>query len=747
VTQLRALLGLLLLLHNCHLRPPCAPGHNWHGDRCLANDCKKARADAFCALANGDTGNCLGDSCQSIDFTTNDNCGRYGASCPTGYPCVVTNGVTHCSNNSGYFYYVCEPDALCPAGQQCSDGACMVTTCAAADEGKACVPSSTGEYAGYPGVCCGTSCLPAYASAPAEYAPFDDNHCGGCGIACDSKAACILSYTSYTASCEPKSCRGQPEGSTCSKGDAGAGSCCDGVCSLLADSESCGACELECPQGLACGGPGYGCEPPSGDCTTTPCPTGWGCEIYGCRPADCTGLADGTYCAPDSSQRFGLCCGETCTRAYDDDPSNCGACGATCPPEAICYYGTCAALVDCSQNADGVFCLTDSGESSREGFCCGGKCTVPETPCGWTCPDAGVLTNGQCVQPDSGVFLPCQADTPCPAGYGCATGTCLQDTCPTSFDDSPCALDGGSDAGILSGICCAGQCAEINASSIFGSLCSLQCAVGAGYVEDFLCPISAGCAAGQGGTCPSGTACIGQADCAPLSCQGVNDWEFCAYGRTPGEYLGALAVGYSSVGICCGGRCVDSQNDPYNCWSCGAVCAPAACGPNGKCGLANCAPDCPAGSVCVNGACYTSVCDPAPVYPNPQPCAADDGTAGLCCAGACQETQNDPKNCGGCGVQCPAGQSCEAGVCSGTPASCSGAHAYQFCDVADASLSKICCPAIGCTDLATDTSNCGACNFACPSGDTCVAGVCSSSAANASPASRPIRGVVPRRSP
>lgn len=87
------------------------------------------------------------------------------------------------------------------------------------------------------------------------------------------------------------------------------------------------------------------------------------------------------------------------------------------------------------------------------------------------------------------------------------------------------------------------------------------------------------------------------------------------------------------------------------------------------------------------------------------------GTAGCppyhaLCGGQCTYTGNDPKNCGGCGVACPAGQVCSAGGCStdcmpGLDA-CSGS----------------------CVDTQTSNDHCGACGTKCGAGTGCVNGSC-----------------------
>jgi hypothetical protein len=117
----------------------------------------------------------------------------------------------------------------------------------------------------------------------------------------------------------------------------------------------------------------------------------------------------------------------------------------------------------------------------------------------------------------------------------------------------------------------------------------------------------------------------------------------------------------------------------------------------------------------------------APPYPLVAPffCAAPDGQVGLCrgASGICSDPANDPQNCGGFGFACPTGQTCVKGVCSGQTAQCGIGRIGAYCN-ADAGLSYLCCPGVGCTDTNTDRNNCGGCNIVCAPIQSCGSGVC-----------------------
>lgn len=150
--------------------------------------------------------------------------------------------------------------------------------------------------------------------------------------------------------------------------------------------------------------------------------------------------------------------------------------------------------------------------------------------------------------------------------------------------------------------------------------------------------------------------------------------------------------------------------------------------------------DCPAGSRCVGGAMCEAPPDAAaprerprfdlavpPITPpsRPPPTRPRDGgvpirdagpraDAGLpgserClpqqafCRGECVDVLSDDDNCGACGVACPMGQRCNAGVC---------------CDA-----SRTVC-GDRCVDTFSDREHCGVCDFSCDAGSSCVIGVC-----------------------
>jgi hypothetical protein len=88
----------------------------------------------------------------------------------------------------------------------------------------------------------------------------------------------------------------------------------------------------------------------------------------------------------------------------------------------------------------------------------------------------------------------------------------------------------------------------------------------------------------------------------------------------------------------------------------------------------------------------------------------ESGTCAPChsaetlCGVVCVNEQADVNNCGGCGVGCPLGGSCQSGVCA--------------CPSGDAVCRNVC------VNQQTDPTNCGGCGTACPTGGSCQNASC-----------------------
>ncbi len=284
----------------------------------------------------------------------------------------------------------------------------------------------------------------------------------------------------------------------------------------------------------------------------------------------------------------------------------------------------------------------------------------------------------------------CRRDIDCrgtPATSHCdpASGACVQ--CVPFGDDCPTGSYCGASDTCLPGCRDATDCAAGDA----GVVCNTTMHMCVGCNTDTDCML--------GTVCTTGT-------CVP----GCSTTHACPTGQS-----------------CCGGACFATQTDPTHCGTCTTVCGstnamPACvagvCNENCATGFGDCdsntangcemdvsanSANCGAcGAVCrltnAVAMCSSSTCNIISCSTGFQDCDR------LASTGCEANPQTDPLNCGTCGVACPTGRVCTAGVCA-----CPGATSP--------------CPG-GCFNLQTDSTNCGGCGLICPSGRVCIAGAC-----------------------
>jgi hypothetical protein len=128
-----------------------------------------------------------------------------------------------------------------------------------------------------------------------------------------------------------------------------------------------------------------------------------------------------------------------------------------------------------------------------------------------------------------------------------------------------------------------------------------------------------------------------------------------------------------------------------------------------------------AGETCTGDAqCCTGICGPKDSRGRRQ-CACPANL--LECRRDCIDPATDEKNCGGCGISCPRGSTCESGVCSCVPETCAslGAGCGTFDDGCGRTIQCTSCPSGQvCDGTACKTTNGGSC----ASGSDCASGVC-----------------------
>ncbi|HOX42260.1 MAG TPA: MopE-related protein [Myxococcota bacterium] len=351
-------------------------------------------------------------------------------------------------------------------------------------------------------------------------------------------------------------------------------------------------------------------------------------------------------------------------------------CGASCQPgqQELCGIdtGECVQGVrTCSP--EGAWSECEGGVGPEAEVCdgrdndCDGEVdedAVPEVCDDGVDNDCDGLADS--LDPDCGVCAP--GDTrPCGFDEGeCRAGL---STCSPAASWGPC--EGGQDARPEM---CDARDNDCDGLTDEGDLCE-------GY-EICLCGSCAGpCAAGE---------------CQAGSYYCVNDW--CVLDRCCGR---ACPAGQE-----CDpdqGRCVD------RCVTEGITCQPGEVCRMGLCVTLDCYhPDnaCPAGELCVGGACQPDLCATAGCAADEycvgglcqQVACSDCGAGQVCVAGQCQDSA-----CAG--VDCPTGQVCEAGECAADP--CQGV----YCGPGEACVGGEC---------AADPCE----NIACPAESHCAEGFC-----------------------
>ena len=292
-----------------------------------------------------------------------------------------------------------------------------------------------------------------------------------------------------------------------------------------------------CPEGqVLCGTacqealPNFGTDGlscPGGGAPPTACPAGrilcnGACFPEGaCQPADCP---------PGQGYCYGVC------RDFQNDPGYCGGCGTACPG-GICSGGAC---VTCEEGTTpcGAACVDTKTDLNNCGFCgnlCGtqcidGQCTgvgpAPALRCLW----GETICGDECVNISEdrancgGCGIVCPADSICgPMGvcHPCAPGLTV----------------------------CGDTCVDITSDLNNCGACGYVCPDDANYCGD----------GGDGIVCAyppiSGPQALAPTDVA--SCP-------------PGQ-------------VDCGGICVDLSSDPFNCGSCGVICAAGTSCQSGAC--------------------------------------------------------------------------------------------------------------------------------------------------------------------
>jgi hypothetical protein len=617
----------------------------------------------MCGKVCAATQYCNAGTCT--DFPAMD-CGAGGTACldPNGQKPICTM-LMYDSRNCGACGVVCQ-------NGPCMQGQCMVnTTTTSTDAGAATLDGG----ATAPPACNGMAPYSCPGPAGSTYcADFmrDVSDCGGCGLACGPNLVCMAG-----------ACVTAPvmTGGACG---SGLQMCPSGCTSIADDYRNCGMCGQFCDGSCnsgACQAPGqapYGspctrngdCAGglcldrmrfgyPMGFCTSIcdvnlPCganqicvgsPTSGG--FGACRPAcaadaDCTAQAPfcvGGACQPDCRSGPGVCSnGQSC------DPAT-GRCVLTVPPVCSTPQVTCP-----TPGGGGTYCT----DLSKDPMSCGA--------CNRTCPSNTVCNNGVCGAQTCGV-----PTTSCPAPGG-----------------------GGS------------YCVDLTRDAANCGACGHAC------VNNAIC--TNGTCQGGGGTYPGLAACMAPGG-APICTNLYNDPNNCGACGTvcvgsQGCYSGVCGTAAppptcpANTEICSDPTgtkqyCSDPMFDNANCGKCGIVCG--------------------AGTSCQQGMCLAAAAQDAGTT---QQCAPPAKMCQNAMGVYCANVMSDPANCGGCGFLCSAGQFCQQGVCmAGGAGPDASAPAMISCPAGQTA-----CDNAFCADLSSDPKNCGGCYVQCAGG--CVGGAC-----------------------
>jgi len=248
----------------------------------------------------------------------------------------------------------------------------------------------------------------------------------------------------------------------------------------------------------------------------------------------------GTSCDPACSAGT-RCCDDRCV-VVNSDPSNCGACGATCSPGQTCISGTCQGMA------------IDAGPRA----------------------DTGPVTPGVDAGPISGDCTPS-----CSSSQRCC-GTCVNRSAPAG------SLEARSDSSF--GHCngCGIAC-DPERATVCGSM------VGASGPPQCLCGNFAQCAPGQACVMQGSSYICSDLNSDPNNCGEVgntcNEGESCVAGSCGCGSGAPCAEGQACCAGESGASCVDVSSDPMNCGGCGIPCTPNAPDCNsGTCGCGTGAP-------------------------------------------------------------------------------------------------------------------------------------------------------------
>jgi hypothetical protein len=679
----------------CTVDRPCPPG-----TRCIDGS-------GVCTGCSGGQTLC-GRECRNLDGDRN-NCGGCGNACNGGSACCAGR----CVNPQG------DDESNCGGCNVFCSGECVDGICKGAP-GDVCggnLDCASGQCKGH---CCdtGLDCAGACRVCGARTGDCEDastattcndgricttaDRCDGAG-SCGGTVSCDRPPTCFSA---PGVCGngGQCVYENASTPDSSCGndqSCCDGiccppgnVCRSFGGNRACAPIVLTCATCPPC----KACDTSTGSCTLDVNP-GTGCNLNA-RQGSCDG--EGTCVVPEcsgddrrcldgvrqicSSGRFtdtpcpdGLTCqGGDCTLVCPDpliecagrcidprgDRSNCDTCGNVCPTGASCNDRSCS----CPEAAP---------------FNCGGECKACCESCG-ECQSCAADGNG-CVENPIRDSMSCGG-----GGRLCCGGTCCGtgQVCRAGCEDPPPACDPA---------CELNPCKVCQADGRCGDRIGTSCDDGNGCTRRDICQ-DGSCRGLEPVTCEASDEChaAGVCDAATGRCSSPTQADDSACSdQNP------CTVGDSCQSGACQGGGQKACPDPDQCHERG-VCNPddGSCSNPARADETPCSDDnsCTAGDICQAGTCRGQLI----ICQAPEMCLAGACTVScqaprVQCGPECIDPTSDRNNCGACGNVCPAGGSCNDGVCA-----CPGSAPFNC-----GGTCRDCCESCGeCLRCAEDGNSC-----------------------------------------
>lgn len=543
-------------------------------------------------------GTCSNGACNYPPKASGVACANDGNACTSD----VCNGSGTCSHPALPAGSSCGSGLLCDGAGHCVDGACWIA-------GVAYPVGATN-----PSASC-QECNPALSTTSWSLKP-STALCRAVAGACDVAEFC----TGMSATCPADGVR--PAGTICRAATnvcdamevcSGSSAACPGDNSSALDGKNCGT---SYGSWGSCGGFTDACDTTGTQSRTVTAST---CSANTCSASntttetqECTRSAPNTTCAAPSYGAWSAC-------SFSDPCTQTGTQSRTVTTYAYsCASGQCVVAStgtetqSCSRNTDGFSCGSPS--AGAWSACSGFDGTCGETGSQYRSVTSYTCSNGACISSNDTQERTCSRST---AGTACGSSTGSCGAC-TGFSDT-CGESGTQSCTVTNYTCSGGSC-NASSSSSYSQSCSRNtdgiscdyqticgdCTFADSCTTQGTMYCSANYASCRSGSCSGWWSTFFSQSCSrptppPIQCSGptYGQWSACSGGdacgrgmtqsRTVTSYSydpsSCQCVGSTSTEtqdcssnvdpdyMACGGQCVDTQSDYYNCGGCGHRCA------------------------------------------------------------------------------------------------------------------------------------------------------------------------------